>query len=240
MNDLAMFDDLPDTVAPTARPASQALTAVLAAVTNPHPDIGAPRSFPAHVHDEALARLSQLRDQAKPATAREWGAFLAPLMGIAANTPPREAIPAYCRALEFAMPSMPASVLTEDRSREALRRFTFWPKPAELAAWLEPEARAIHAEVSALRQIVAKAPTQPKPSDPAPMSVDQRDAWQARWMQMRAALQAGTREAEERLAPVRHNLRPGHLTGETLRQARIASGRYPDLSPARPTRAGAE
>lgn len=194
---------------------SMALDSALSKVRNPHPDIGAPRHFAPYVVSEAKRLLASAERAAEPATSRDWAEFLAPVAAVVANGPAKEGYVAACRAFEFAMPAMPRAVLTKDRQREAMRRFTFWPKPAEMSAWLDAEAAPIHRDIIALRQVAQAQVTPADPPKPV-MSDEERTAFGDLMTARIAALKASAAEQERARKPVR----PCHLSGEQLRVAR--------------------
>ena len=153
---------------------SMALDSAMSKVRNPHPDIGAPRHFPPYVVAEAKRLHAAAERAAEPATSRDWAEFLAPIAAVVANAPTKDGYVAACRAFEFAMPAMPRAVLSRDRQREAMRRFTFWPKPAELSVWLDAEAAPIWREIVVLRQVAQAKITPDEPPKPS-MTDEERE-----------------------------------------------------------------
>lgn len=202
----------PDWAPPPAPRMSNWLQQAVHDAANPHPDAGAP-SLPAAVRDEAARAYDQLRAHLRPADAEDWHRFLLPIVTMVANAPERDAFARDCRAIAFAMPDMPAALLTTDRQREALRRFKFWPKPAELNEWLEPAATSARAPLHSLRRIMETQPARHSPADPA-----ERERISAGFKALAAELRNGSAE-ESRPAP-----KARYLTGATLNAMRQAAG----------------
>ena len=129
----------------------------LARASNPHPDAGL-GDVPDAVRIEAGALLPRLEASMATATAQDWEWWLKPLT-VLPNGPKSQAdLFLAIGPIAFALHDLPAAVLTMDRQREALRRFTFWPKPAELHAMLSPEARPLQARQTAFRRLANAAP----------------------------------------------------------------------------------
>lgn len=194
---------------------SMALDSAMSKVRNPHPDIGAPPHFPPYVVAEAKRLHAAAERAAEPATSRDWAEFLAPIAAVVANAPTKDGYVAACRAFEFAMPAMPRAVLSRDRQREAMRRFTFWPKPAELSVWLDAEAAPIWREIVVLRQVAQAKITPDEPPKPS-MTDEERAAFEDLMTARIAAMKAAGIEQERARKPVK----PCHLSGEQLRIAR--------------------
>lgn len=126
---------------------------------NPHPDVGSGiQSMPPAVRKEAEDAYDALRGYLFPADAEDWRKFLLPLVTMVANAPEKDAFERDCRALAFSMPDMPASLFTVDRQREAIRRFKFWPKPAELNDWLGPISFRARMPLHGLKRILEHSP----------------------------------------------------------------------------------
>lgn len=117
---------------------------------NPHPDVGADLAVAPEVRAEAARLVARFDAMLAPATLEDWHRFLKPLAYLPAAPSSREDMAKACGLMAFAMPELPAVLLTNARQSEALRRFTFWPKPAEMHEWLGPQARPLHAQRSAV------------------------------------------------------------------------------------------
>lgn len=164
---------------PAAPAMSNWLRQAMHDATNPHPDIGnSLADLPRAVRDEAARAKERLEAHLRPADPADWRRFLMPLGAVVQNPPTGENLERDMRALAFAMPDMPAAIFTTDRQREAIRRFKFWPRPAELSEWLAPAATAARAPLHGLRRIIeakpAERPTQ-SPEERARISQGLRD-----------------------------------------------------------------
>ncbi len=132
---------------------------------NPHPEAGA-GGVPPRIREEARAMLPKLEAAAAPASASQWLEWLKPLTFLQAAPKDREGIAAAAALCAFALNDLPAALLTADAQREALRRFTFWPKPAELHSMFAGDAKALWLDRCALQRITSAAvlpPPTPRP-----------------------------------------------------------------------------
>jgi len=157
----------------------------LAHVAAPHPDIGLePARIRPGVREEAARRAETMAAQLAPASAEQWQRFLLP-MRVLPNAPLAEReYAAAVGTIAFALHDIPASVLTANRQREALRALRFWPTPNDLAAILSPAANALRSEHRALRTIAAA----PEATTSAPPTEAERAANAARAQALAAHL----------------------------------------------------
>lgn len=174
-------------LAPATAPVmSRRLDAAIADSLNPHPDIG-PAAADADVLQEARSLLPAVEAYLRPATAAEWRQFLRPLAAAVARPPESAEFDMRVSAIAFGLGDMPAVILSEARQREALRRFRFWPTPAEVAEWLLPEATRMRTRLRALREFAdRKPPAPPAPPRPEDTAAEARDRL--------ARLEAGPRD----------------------------------------------
>lgn len=151
-------------VAPPTEPVSQELAVAVVAAMNPHPDV--PDAIPAlsdRARAEIAGRIRALNAELQPATPDQWKAFLQPMVFAVGNPPSREEFAAKLGAIAFGLSHIPGSVLTRERSAEALRRHKFWPTVCELGDWLSPIAAGLREERRALERL-AMAPALPAPT----------------------------------------------------------------------------
>jgi hypothetical protein len=118
----------------------------------------------------------------------------------------RAAYEGRCQAIAFALPDVPADLLTEWRQREACRRFKFFPTPAEIADWLAPDLAA-RRETAERRQMLAAPPPQPRPE----RTPEEIAAARAKVQEFRAGLAETKREARSDQA---RPLSEGHLLAQ--------------------------
>ena len=141
-------------------------------IDRPHPDIGAPRAWPAHVQAEARAVLEELRTRAKrvhPATIRLWAQ---PLAMAVRNPQSKEDRDAWCVVLALACQDYPEIAFTERTQRLALGEFQFWPSVADVVKLLAPVESRFRARLTALRTIAegeTEKPPAPRPDGPVPL-----------------------------------------------------------------------
>jgi hypothetical protein len=178
MNDMVPADRrdlLPD----LCRGGSQELAEAVHRVLHPHPDL----ALNAPVVDEATRleaeqRLRLLDAAMKPATPQQWAEFLRPLIPVVGNPPTRDAFKAYIASVVFGFGDIPSGVLTEDRSRQAVRRYKFWPTGEDLDKWLSPFVHALRDERRALERLRRGAAPTPvaRPAEPPILTDDERAA----------------------------------------------------------------
>lgn len=192
-------------VAPTgATPVSQELAFAVAAALNPHPD--APRDLPAlsdRAKGEIAARLRTLNAELQLAAPEHWRTFLKPLVFSVGNPPNQDEFAAKVSAIAFGLSHIPASLLTPDRSAEALRRFKFWPSVSELGDWLSPLASALRAERSALERLRDARPALPSAADDPAVSLttpEDRQAAMAKTMAAFKQAMAAGQDMHRRMA----------------------------------------
>lgn len=150
-------------------PPSPWLREALAHVAAPHPDIGIePGRIRPGVREEAQRRADAMGPQLAAATADDWQRFLLPLRVMASAPQSDRGFAANVGAIAFALADIPASVLTVERQREALRTLRFWPSPHELDQILHPAANALRSDHRQLLAI-ATAPTTPQATGPTPI-----------------------------------------------------------------------
>jgi hypothetical protein len=138
----------------------------IAHVASPHPDLGIePSRIRPGVREEAARRAEAMAPQLAAATADDWHRFLLPLRAMPGGPLPEREFAAACGHMAFALADVPASVLTVDRQREALRTLRFWPTPHDLDQILRPSVTALRAEHRHLVAI-ARAPLTPQGTGP--------------------------------------------------------------------------
>jgi hypothetical protein len=114
---------------------------------------------------EAEAVLAVLEQRLKPATLADWIGFLAPVATAVGNAPRGPELQVAIELVHSAHDEMPAVLLTPWRRREAMRRFLFWPRPAEIEDWLGPARDDLLREVEAIRAILrARDRAKPTPA----------------------------------------------------------------------------
>jgi hypothetical protein len=148
-------------VAGIALPAiSLQLREAMAHVTDPHPNVGIePDRIPPSVREEAGRGLAVMDAVMRPATTHDWQKFLSPLRILPQAPTTAAGFTTAIGLFGFAFNDVPASVLTVDRQREALRTMRFWPVPADIERLLRPTVDALHRERRGLEAVV-RAPTQ--------------------------------------------------------------------------------
>jgi hypothetical protein len=138
-------------------------------VASPHPDVGIePSRIRPGVREEAARRAEAMAPQLAAATADDWHRFLLPLRAMPGGPLPEREFAAACGHMAFALADVPASVLTVDRQREALRTLRFWPTPHDLEQILRPSVTALRAAHRHLVSI-AKAPLTEQDTGPTPI-----------------------------------------------------------------------
>lgn len=184
------------------------LREAIAHVAAPHPDVGIePSRIRPGVREEAARRAEAMAPKLAAASADDWHRFLLPLRVLPNGPVPDREFAAAVGAIAFALHDVPASVLTVDRQREALRTLRFWPSPHDLDQILRPASTALRAEHRHLLAI-ANAPQAAQASGPTPM---QRAA---------IAEQAAALAAELRSSAIAVNSRPP-VTPRTLSPAAL-------------------
>lgn len=104
------------------------------------------------------------------ADASAWAGFLRPLLAVVPNPPGREDFAARCKAMAFAMPEVPEDLLGGWRQQDVLRRFKFFPSPAEIWEWLSPDicqarqSRALRERLAGTKALPAPPP-EPKTTE---------------------------------------------------------------------------
>ena len=123
-------------------------------------------------------------------TAAEWAEFLKPLAMCVRNKPGREDFLATASAMAAALPDVPASLLVGWRQQEAMRRFAFWPSPADVAEWLAPELRGMRESAELRQRLAGPALEGPPERRNGPRSLDDILAVRARAREFQAEMQA--------------------------------------------------
>ncbi|EHM01211.1 hypothetical protein HMPREF9946_02215 [Acetobacteraceae bacterium AT-5844] len=156
------------------------------------PPLFIPAAHQGTIAAEAARAAEVVRSRMEPATADRWRSFLFPLMAAVTKPPAREAFDAFVVACAASLTNIPAHLLTSPRQAEAIRRFSWWPAVADIAKWLEPEAREERAMLAALERIAAT----PEPS------AQQREATAEAIAEVKSKFAAFRREmaAQERAA----------------------------------------
>ena len=150
-------------------PPSPWLREAIAHVASPHPDIGIePARIRPGVREEAQRRADAMASQLAAATAADWERFLLPLRALPSSPQSDRGYTTAIGAIAFALADIPASVLTVEHQRQALRTLRFWPTPHDLDQILRPAVNSLRAEHRHLVAI-AKAPTVAQDTGPTPL-----------------------------------------------------------------------
>lgn len=144
------------------------LREAMAHVASPHPDVGLePARIRPGVREEAARRAEAMAPQLAAATADDWMRFMQPLAALPPS-PNRQEFAAKVSAIAFALADIPASVLTVEHQRTALRTLRFWPTPHDVEQILRPSVNALRSEHRHLVAI-AKAPATTQDTGPTPI-----------------------------------------------------------------------
>lgn len=170
------------------------------------PPLVMPEGVAVVVAREARSLLPTMRRRAQPATAAAWDDFLRPLVAATRNPPTHEDFLAFVAAAAVALDGIPARLLTDQRRAAAVRRFDFWPSVADLANWLEPEAREERAALLAMQRLASTKPEVAVAPEPRTPEVVAAVADKMR------ALRAELHARDEAARPVRERVPPRHLT----------------------------
>jgi len=177
------------------------------------PPVFIPARFQEMVSQEAGRAADILRQRMAPADANRWQSFLFPLRATVRNPPSSDGFQAFVGAVAAALINIPAHLLTPARQREGIRRFQFWPSAADIASWLEPEARDDRAMLGALERTAAA----PEPT------VEQHEATEAAIAHVKAAAEGFRAETKAREKAQREAERvmpaAAYLTPDQLRVA---------------------
>jgi hypothetical protein len=112
-------------------------------------------------------------------------------------------------AITFAMPSVTTDMLSERKQRDAMRRFKFFPGPAEIAEWLEPEIK----EQARFNQ--AMAIEAPRPEIRGPRTLEELAYAAEAMKKIKANLSGLNPDAPAELPPVKPRyLSEGHLLAQ--------------------------
>jgi len=95
-----------------------------------------------------------------PADLGHWATFFRPLLACVSNPPGEQEFRARVMAIAATVDA-PRSLLTSWRQKEAMRRFKFFPTPAEVWDWLAPDLREIR-QVASMRSLPAPEPEAPR------------------------------------------------------------------------------
>jgi hypothetical protein len=145
------------------------LREAIAHVAAPHPDVGIePARIRPGVREEAQRRADAMAPQLAAATAADWERFLLPLRALPSAPQSDRGYTTAVGAVAFALADVPASVLTVEHQRQALRTLRFWPTPHDLDQILRPSVSALRSERRHLVAI-AKAPATPQDTGPTPL-----------------------------------------------------------------------
>jgi hypothetical protein len=148
--------------------------------------------------------ISRPTEPSRMATAEDWATLMRPLLAALNSKPSREEFNARAVAMAFALPDVPADMLTGWRQRDLVRRFKFLPSPAEIEEWLSDALRDRKA-TAALLSLPA-----PKPEPRAERTPEEIAEARAKVQAFMAERNAAGGPAE--LAPVEPRyLSDGHL-----------------------------
>ena len=125
------------------------------------PPLFVPMAHRGRLVAEAAAVAEVLRPHLAPAGDDHWAVFLTPLVAAVRNPPSPQDFEAFVAACAGALTTIPGHLMTPARQAEALRRFTFWPAVADLAAWLEPGALEVRSTLRALERIASTVAEEP-------------------------------------------------------------------------------
>jgi hypothetical protein len=199
------------------------LTAVLhhATASGALPPLVMPAGVGVAVSGEARSLLPAMRRRAMSASADAWDDFLRPLVAATRNPPTQSDFLAFVAAAAVALDGIPARLLTDQRRAAAVRRFDFWPSVADLANWLEPEAREERAALLAMERLAVAKPEAAVAPEPRTPEMVAAVADKLR------ALKAEIHAQDEAARPVRERVAPRHLTPHeeiAVLEAQIADG----------------
>lgn len=172
------------------------------------PPLVMPAGVAVAVAREARSLLPAMRRRAQPASADAWDDFLRPLVAATRNPPTQKDFLAFVAAAAVALDGIPARLLTDQRRAAAVRRFDFWPSVADLANWLEPEAREERAALLAMQRLASPKPDVAVAVAPEPRTPEVVAAVADKMRALRAELHA----RDEAARPVRERVPPRHLT----------------------------
>ena len=144
--------------------------------------------------------MNAIAKRERAATAEEWSWFLKPLVMGVAQPPGESDFKARVSAVAFAMPDVPASMLTEFRQREAVRRFRFFPTPNEIAEWLAPDL-ADRRRTLAVRAAADFSAPRIAADQPAPRTEADRAAARDKVAMIRAAITRDLTRSEIKPVP---------------------------------------
>lgn len=168
-NDLTPRSSSAVTLPPALPRPSPRLSAALRDVLDPHPAIaGQHVTVPPHTMLEAEAVKAIYERWCSPATPEQWRKWLVPINAAVRNPQSVEGFDAWCALVASACRDIPASVLTAERQRDAVRTFQFFPAAADVDALLRPHAAPLLATRRALAALTAaEPPVSAKPEDQA-------------------------------------------------------------------------
>lgn len=141
------------------------------------------------------------------ATAEDWATFLKPMLAVIGAKPSREEFQTRAAAIAYALPDVPADMLSGWRQRDLLRTFHFLPSPKEVTDWIGPSL------VDRKRTAQALAITAPRPEPRAERTPEEVEAVRAK-VHAFAAEMVAKREVQRVVA------KPVCLTGEMLAEQR--------------------
>lgn len=143
---------------------SAALAKQIELVSNPHPDIRAPKRFPPAVMAEAASVADAMESLCAPVTLEALRAWVRPIGAAVRNPPSGEDFAAWGAALVVACGDYAAGAFTAATQREALTTFKFFPSVADIAAVVGPKSMALRRKLAMLRTIAEAEPEERRPT----------------------------------------------------------------------------
>lgn len=170
---------------------------------------------------EARAKLAEATALCRPGDPRVIAAWCERLRVLPKSPDNREASQIAAMAVVTACGELPAGVWTAETLTEGLRRWKWWPAPAEIFALLEPIGAPFIRTRDALHRIAQEAARTPAASDAPP---DKSEAAQGHVRAVVGAFVADRSFMAPKNTPAAHAVRPAYLSREALRIAYQQAG----------------
>lgn len=202
------------------------------AIQPPHPDAGEP---PVHLRPELRPEAERAHDWLTslclPVDAQRLDAWLVPFIAACGGAMPREDYRARFAVIAAAVHSLPRGCFTAETQRDGLRKFRFFPTPAEICELVEPTRKRLLARRNALAKLLRIPPEEPHPVVREMLTEMQRDSILA---EFRPKFEAAMAEARASDPEAPSPPKPRHLSDGTLLAEYERLAKAPD-----PTLAGA-
>lgn len=139
---------------------SSHLTHAVRYTVDPHPDLGLPRHYPAHVVAEAQERLRLLEPYMAPITEQALRAWLLPVPAACSNVPDAASVHGLVAAvmLVCAQRGIPAAALNRRSQATLLATLKWWPSSGEVVDLLTADTAELLRLCGALQRIAAFQP----------------------------------------------------------------------------------